>query len=97
LGSPLTREPERVAKDVRAGLVSADAAREHYGVVVGTDGEVDAAATQARRSQLGGGDGEQTGQFDFGPLPEPSTLRAQIAQERREFDAEMAARGESGD
>ena len=85
-----------MAKDVRAGLVSADAAREHYGVVLRADGEVDAAATEARRSELGG-DAERTGQFDFGPLPEPAALRSQIAQERRDFDAEMAARGESDD
>ena len=96
LGSPLTREPERVAKDVRAGLVSADAAREEYGVVLGPDGDADAAATESRRAELGG-EGEQTGQFDFGPLPEPNVLREQIAQERRDFDAEMAARGESDD
>jgi hypothetical protein len=64
--------------------------------VLGADGDVDAAATESRRSELGG-EGEQTGQFDFGPLPEPNVLREQIAQERRDFDAEMAARGESDD
>lgn len=34
LGDPLTRELDRVATDVRAGLVSVEAARDDYGVVV---------------------------------------------------------------
>ncbi len=34
LGDPLQRDPERVADDVRAGLVSAEQARSEYGVVL---------------------------------------------------------------
>ena len=58
VGDPLQRDPRAVARDVTAGLVSGDAARELYGVVIaGTD--VDAAATTAARaairaSRLGG-------------------------------------------
>jgi N-methylhydantoinase B len=49
LGDPLTREPVRVADDVRDGLVSRKAALKDYGVVLGDDGAVDEAATAARR------------------------------------------------
>ena len=37
MGSPLKRDPASVLEDVRQELVSAEAAREHYGVVVDTD------------------------------------------------------------
>jgi N-methylhydantoinase B len=94
LGSPFDREPERVAKDVRAGLVSREAAAEQYGVTLTDAGEPDVAATEARRAELRKqASGEQ---FDFGPLPPTDELRAQIARERREFDAEMAAREQIG-
>ena len=46
---PLTRDPERVRADVRAGLVSLEAAARLYGVVLSAGGEVDRAATAARR------------------------------------------------
>ena len=51
-GDPLERDPERVRQDVRAGYVSAERARDGYGVVLGADGAVDAAATAARRAEL---------------------------------------------
>jgi N-methylhydantoinase B len=67
LGDPIERDPELVAADVAAGLVSAGAALADYGVVVaGRDGldhtgavEVDATATARcraarRRMRLGG-------------------------------------------
>lgn len=51
LGDPLLRDPQLVAQDVRDGYVTAEAARELYGVVV--DGEqVDAAATAAARTRI---------------------------------------------
>ncbi len=90
LGDPVTREPERVATDVRAGLVTVAAAREHYGVVVSATGEVDAAATAAARQPAGAA--AATGeQFDFGPLPDRAELARRIADERRDFDAWLAA------
>ena len=50
-GSPLTRDPECVARDVRLGYVSADAARTAYGVIVSADGALDEAATRALRKE----------------------------------------------
>ncbi len=55
-GSPLERDPGRVAEDVRQDYVSIAAAREEYGVVLTTDmvGDVvvDLVATEALRAQL---------------------------------------------
>lgn len=50
LGDPLAREVDAVAADVASGMVTADAARELYGVVMNGDG-ADAAATQALREE----------------------------------------------
>jgi N-methylhydantoinase B len=88
LGDPLTRETERIAADVRAGLVSVEAARSEYGVVVAADGVVDAAATASERERAQAGRGP-TEEFDFGPLPPKHELAEQIAEERRSFDAWM--------
>lgn len=49
LGDPLQRDPNRVAADVGAGLVSREAALRDYGVVLDAEGGVDAAATASRR------------------------------------------------
>jgi N-methylhydantoinase B len=52
-GDPFEREAEKVAKDVKDGLVSREAAREVYGVIVdGNAGAPDLAATQRLRSKL---------------------------------------------
>jgi N-methylhydantoinase B len=51
-GDPLTRDAERVRRDVRAGYVSAARARQGYGVVLTPGGEVDAAATASERARL---------------------------------------------
>ncbi|MEO3857997.1 hydantoinase B/oxoprolinase family protein [Acrocarpospora sp. B8E8] len=49
-GHPFEREPERVARDVRNGFVSAAAAARDYGVAVDPDShDVDAAATRRLR------------------------------------------------
>lgn len=48
-GDPRTRPPELVLADVRAGLVSAEAAAEDYGVVVDERVDIDEAATVAAR------------------------------------------------
>jgi N-methylhydantoinase B len=50
-GDPLEREVERVFFDVEAGLVTPEGAR-RYGVVIGADSKVDAAATTALRKQM---------------------------------------------
>jgi N-methylhydantoinase B len=51
-GSPLKREPARVAGDVAEGLVSPAAAHDVYGVVLACDGAPDPAATVALRASL---------------------------------------------
>jgi len=50
-GDAFARDAALVAEDVRAGLVSAAAARSEYGVVLAADGAVDAAATAALRDR----------------------------------------------
>jgi N-methylhydantoinase B len=49
-GSPLTREPARVRKDVAEGWVSAARAEAVYGVALADDGTVDATRTAALRA-----------------------------------------------
>ena len=49
-GDPLTRDPQRVARDVRLGYLSAPLARDQYGVVLRGDGSVDPEATKALRA-----------------------------------------------
>ena len=49
----LTRDPQRVARDVRLGYVANAKARSDYGVVLSDDGAVDAAATVSLRSGAG--------------------------------------------
>jgi N-methylhydantoinase B len=49
-GDPLERDPERVLEDVLEELVSVDAARSYYGVVISTDGRLDVGATNELRS-----------------------------------------------
>lgn len=51
LGDPLERDPERVAGDVRSGLVSAERALADYGVVVGADEGVDREGTERARRE----------------------------------------------
>ena len=51
-GDPYERDPARVATDVRAETVTAEAAREAYGVVLDADVQVDAEATQQLRERL---------------------------------------------
>jgi N-methylhydantoinase B len=55
-----------VSRDVSFGLVSREFAKEGYGVVIGDDGEVDDAATEAERTRQREERGEALA-FDFGP------------------------------
>jgi N-methylhydantoinase B len=93
LGDPLDREVERVATDVRAGLVSVETAEQEYGVIVSSDGEVDEDATGKARTKARDSRDELK-EFEFGPLPSVSELTEQIAGERRDFDAALAAQAE---
>jgi N-methylhydantoinase B len=54
-GDPLKRDPERVRADVLEELISPEAARTLYGVVLTRDLALDAAATQSLRRRLGDG------------------------------------------
>jgi N-methylhydantoinase B len=51
-GRPIERDPGKVANDVTEGYVSPQRAKEIYGVVLGTDGEVDASETAALRQRM---------------------------------------------
>ena len=51
-GDPLEREPERVARDVRLGYITARQAERRYGVVFAGNGDVDEAATAGQRDEL---------------------------------------------
>lgn len=84
LGDPLERDPEKVATEVRRGLISETAAAEEYGVIVMND-SVDEVATEERREELRE-TRDELEEFDNGPLPEYDDLEAQIAAERREFN-----------
>jgi N-methylhydantoinase B len=85
LGDPLERDPDLVAQEVRRGLVSEEAAREEYGVVLGEDGTVDEGATERQREDIRESR-DDLQEFDYGPLPDEETLAEGIAEERREFD-----------
>jgi N-methylhydantoinase B len=68
-GNPLEREPQRVRADVARQLVSRDAARERYGVVLSVDGRnLDTAATSDLRESMMRGRKEAP-IFDFGERP----------------------------
>ena len=51
-GSPLSRDPGRVGKDVKEGWVSVERAFEVYGVVLNAEGGVDFTATNERRNHM---------------------------------------------
>ncbi len=51
-GDPIEREPLHVARDVANALTSAETAERIYGVRLGPDGSVDAAATKELRSAM---------------------------------------------
>jgi N-methylhydantoinase B len=79
-GDPLTRDPERVAQDVRNELLDAAAARSDYAVVL-ADGDVDSTATASLRSSRQIGSPAAPARFNFGPERQahddqvPATLR----------------------
>jgi N-methylhydantoinase B len=51
-GDPLDRDPARVARDIRLGYTSKEAAASIYGVALSNGGDVDEAATTAARDKL---------------------------------------------
>lgn len=86
LGDPLKRDPERVATDVRRGLVTEEAARREYGVLVRPDGSLDQEGTERERQRQRKARREPLPQFDYGPLPPEDELRRHIADTRRRFN-----------
>lgn len=52
-GNPMERDPDQVRGDILDGLVSPERGREHYGVALAADGEVDGEATAALRGRSG--------------------------------------------
>jgi len=64
-GDPYERDAGLVLKDVQSGLVSAQGAK-RYGVVIGDDGCIDKAATDALRMQLTQARGGEPELFNFG-------------------------------
>lgn len=51
-GDPLRRDPERVRRDVEAGYVSLERARDRYGVCFAEDGTVDLDSTERQRRKI---------------------------------------------
>ena len=76
-GDPLDRDPALIVKEIEQGLVTVTGAAA-YGVVIASDGSVDAAATTARRDTMRKDRGDVE-VFDFGPDIE--TLRANCEAE----------------
>lgn len=68
-GDPLTRPLAHVAKDYNADLISKEAAFRDYGVVLDDDGNIDEAASTARRAELAEARGEPE-PFCFGYSPD---------------------------
>ena len=73
-GDPLERPAEAVADDVRSGLLSVDAARQLYGVSLGSNGSVDDITTEerriaVRRERLGAADADPEVARTIGALP----------------------------
>ena len=52
-GPPLERDVQAVRRDVVEGYISREAAERDYGVVIDAAGEIDGAATERRRAELG--------------------------------------------
>ncbi len=79
-GDALDRDPESVAVDVAAGRFSADDAASIYGTVLTTDGDVDVAATAARRASA-----RQERLAQAKPAPRPQGDRQAPASDEPSF------------
>jgi N-methylhydantoinase B len=77
-GDPLLRDPELVALEIRRGLVTVAGARD-YGVVIDSNGSVDADATAALRAEITAARTGPLPLFDYGA--DITTLRANCLAE----------------
>jgi len=77
-GDPYQRDPELVRQDVQRRLVTREGAA-RYGVVIGDDGLVDTAATEALRAECVAARGDDIGVFNFGG--ELEEIRARCLEE----------------
>jgi N-methylhydantoinase B len=75
-GDPLARPAELVAQEVLRGLVTADGARDGYGVVCAADGALDAQATERLRAEMTAARTEIP-VFDMGPPLEEILARCE--------------------
>jgi N-methylhydantoinase B len=82
-GNPLEREPDLVAADVLAGLLSTECARNEYGVIVDRGGRVDVGATMAQRAAAGNGNRPASGGAEARPPGDSGGLRRWAARGRR--------------
>ena len=95
LGDPLQRDVDAVRADLELGLLTADHAREVYGVVVDADGLPDGEATAALRAAMAS-TRREAGPFSFGAEREaqdrlwPHTARVALA--KGAMEAEVALR-----
>jgi N-methylhydantoinase B len=82
-GSPLERDPKLVLADVTAGLLSAEHARDEYGVIIDDVGKVDVEATNAQRAAAGNGNRPESSTQRARPLAHSGGLRRWAARGRR--------------
>jgi N-methylhydantoinase B len=68
-GDPLDRPAQHVERDVAYDLVSREKAESDYGVILGADGKLDTAKTDALRAEMRRKRGEPE-QFSFGYFPQ---------------------------
>jgi N-methylhydantoinase B len=71
-GDPLERPPVDVLRDVRRGLVSEEAAKRDYGVVIRGEAVDEAATAEVRTAQRA--ERGEPPQFDYGELPDNVTV-----------------------
>jgi N-methylhydantoinase B len=78
VGDPLLRDPALIVRDLAAGYVTPDHAREIYGVIVGADGELDEAATNERREQIRR---DRIGRAPSAELAQPESIGVSVVLE----------------
>jgi N-methylhydantoinase B len=79
-GDPLERDPDRVARDLAQGKITAASAREIYGIAVGRNGDVDSSLRQAiLAARLAAGNRRDA----FAPPPSGGATRYRLSENLR--------------